>query len=131
MLPMPTYWGFAAMQMGVQMMSLQMRMAQAVYEAGVMQQKAFWGVRPPLASVLPSMAAMRGPVSMGICGPVAIAGGGRPLPRPRAGRSSAALKAVPSSAEVAPKTRRHRAPSTPPEMPVAVAAEGGDDKTPV
>ncbi|WP_370073928.1 MULTISPECIES: hypothetical protein [Salipiger] len=128
---LPTYWGFTAMQMGVEMISLQMRMAQAVYEAGVMQQKAFWNARPLLVSMLPQVAAMpvQMPVSMGICGPVALAGGGRPLPRPRAGRSTASLKAVPSG-EAAPKPRRHRAPSKPPEMPAA-ASEGGDDKTPV
>lgn len=100
MLPMPTYWGFAAMQMGVQMMSLQMRMAQAVYEAGMVQQKAFWSARPSLPALplpMPAPMSMPMPVSMGICGPVAVAGAGRPLPRPRAGRPAAALKAVPAA----------------------------------
>ena len=67
---LPTYWGFAAMQMGVEMMSFQMRMARAVYEAGLVQQKALWSVRPPMPM---SPVAM----GMGICGPVALAGSGR------------------------------------------------------
>ncbi|MCA0961546.1 hypothetical protein [Salipiger bermudensis] len=67
---LPTYWGFAAMQMGVEMMSFQMRMARAVYEAGLVQQKALWSVRPamPMSPVA---------MGMGICGPVALAGSGR------------------------------------------------------
>ena len=67
---LPTYWGFAAMQMGVEMMNMQMRMARAVYEAGLVQQKALWGASPPMPMAPVAM-------GMGICGPVALAGGGR------------------------------------------------------
>ena len=52
MFVMPTYWGFAAMQMGVQVMAAQMRMAQAIYEAGLSQQRALWGMWAPLAPAL-------------------------------------------------------------------------------
>ncbi|MAE89851.1 MAG: hypothetical protein CMI67_09725 [Pelagibaca sp.] len=92
---LPTYWGFTAMQMGVEMISLQMRMAQAVYEAGVMQQKAFWNARQPLATA----SLMPAPMSMGICGPAALSGGGRP-------RANSGLKAVPAA-------RRSHEPGTP------------------
>ena len=122
MFVMPTYWGFAAMQMGVQVMAAQMRMAQAIYEAGLSQQRALWGMRAPLAPALPMSVPV--PVGMGICGPVALAGAARPQPRPRAGR---ALRAVPGGGN---SSRRYRAASQPSETP-APASDGGDDKTPV
>jgi len=72
---------------------------------------------------------MSAPVTMGICGPMALAGAGtRPLPRPRAGRV-ALLKAVPST-DSSSKLRRRRGATVPPEMPPAPASDG-DDKTPV
>lgn len=118
MFVMPTYWGFAAMQMGVQVMAAQMRMAQTIYEAGLSQQRALWGIRAPLAPALPMS------VGMGICGPVALGGAARPQPRPRPLR---ALRAVPGGGS---PSRRRRAGLPVGEGP-APASDGGDDKTPV
>jgi len=121
----PLDWSVAALQMGTQIMGAQMRVAQVLFEAGLQQQKAMWGLRTPL----PMPTRMSAPVTMGICGPMALAGAGtRPLPRPRAGRV-ALLKAVPST-DSSSKLRRHRGATVPTEMPPAPASDG-DDKTPV
>ncbi|MCA0845833.1 hypothetical protein [Salipiger thiooxidans] len=121
----PLDWSVAALQMGTQIMGAQMRVAQVLFEAGLQQQKAMWGLRTPL----PMPTRMSAPVTMGICGPMALAGAGtRPLPRPRAGRV-ALLKAVPST-DSSSKARRRRGATVPPEMPPAPASDG-DDKTPV